>query len=152
MNGCLIPRNNGRFDRNTLQFEPDRPEWSGPAAGGDDSAARHFAYDYGVGRYPKTYLASDGRRIYYAWITGDPHEYPAKRWTGLQTVPRVLTAARDGDSTTAILSKPAVELEALRKMPPRIRRAGIRLGHAATRLEPGVRHYDLVVTFRGLKD
>ena len=48
----------GTFDRATLKLTPDRPH------------AQTNSYGYGSGAYPKTYVAADGRRIFYRWIAG----------------------------------------------------------------------------------
>lgn len=139
INGGPFGAVTGTFDRASLTFTPDRPEWA--------SATSHYAYDYGDGLFPKNYEASDGRRVQWTWLNygvGDPS------WQGMQSVPRVMAAAAAGDPITALLSSPAAELSALRAR-SLASLTGVALGAAGAPL-PGVaaRHADIVVTFRGL--
>jgi hypothetical protein len=102
----------GTFDRPSLNFKPDRPAWSSSVSQGDKSAAQHWAYNTGEYLFPKLYSSSDGRRIGYAWLNFKGGKNSS--WIGMQTVPRVFTAAPDDDATTAILANPVEELVALR--------------------------------------
>ena len=61
----------GTFDRTTLKLTPDNPQWAAEVLADPKpktaAAALHYAYDYGVGRFPKTYVSEDGRRISWRW-------------------------------------------------------------------------------------
>ena len=144
----------GTFNRSTLKLTPDRPDWAASVLANDTAAASHYAYDYGAGRFPKTYVSQDGRRISWRWISGpgSPVFVGQKQpWYGMQSVPVAITQnpATD-DATTLMLSNPVTEIESLRVQPALARLTGQAL--AKPFVVPGVttRHYDAVVTFRGL--
>ena len=139
----------GTFDRATLKLTPDRPDWAAEVLAGDGDAKKHFAYDYGTGVFPKTYADSTGRRISWRWIGGGG---ATKNWTGMQTIPNLITPAAPDDVTTAIIAYPVPELAALRKSPPLASIKAAAVGAAGGMLVPGVttRHYDVLVSFKGL--
>lgn len=141
----------GSFDRASLKFTPERPEWAALLLAGNASAAKHYAYDYGQGSFPKSYTSADDRRINWAWIPGAPPEKPDVEWDGLQTVPRAVSPAEPDDATTAMLSNPVEEISVLRK--ERLADAqGLVLDDHGWRQVGDIqtRHFDATVTFRGL--
>lgn len=146
----------GTFDRSTLKLTPDKPDWAEAVLSGDRAAASHYAYDYGTGVFPKTYAASDGRRISWRWIGGAGAPVPGSNatfpWTGMQTIPNLITAAAPDDVTAGMLANPVPELEALRASPPLASLTAQPVGQAGGVVLSKVisRHYDLVVTFAGL--
>jgi beta-fructofuranosidase len=81
----------GNFDRASLTLTPDRPDWAAAVLAGQRSAAKHWAYDYGPFSFPKT-SGQDNRRIIYAWLNFRPASENVT-WTGMQSVPREITAA-----------------------------------------------------------
>lgn len=140
----------GAFDRQSLTFTADRPQL----------ASNHgaYAYDRGAFGYPKNYETSDGRRVIWAWVDfgvdscRDPGNYTKNvTWRGLQTLPRVITAAAKDDPSTALLLNPVTELAALRQ------KSLVSVRNMALNATPIVfhsvqsRHFDIVVTFRGLE-
>ena len=68
--------------------------------------------DQGSYYAPKSFLASDGRRILWGWIreTRPDAEFAVAGWSGAMGLPRVLTVNSDG----WLEAKPAVETEKLR--------------------------------------
>lgn len=135
----------GTFDRAALRFTADRPQ----LADGDNR--RLYSYEYGGFAYPKHYQASDGRHIIYGWLGYSTVSGPAATWKGMQSLPRVITAAPAADDpTTALLLNPPVELAALRRQ-RLVSERGMALTAAPVALR-GVQgcHLDAVVTFRGL--
>ena len=145
----------GTFNRSTLAFTPDNAEWAAAVLAGDTLARRHYAYDYGVGWFPKTYVADDGRRIVWRWIDGPGSATPST-WFGMQSVPVVLSPAAADDVTNAMLANPVAELALLRLYPPLANLTGQSVGvggGGGGGLSLNVsttRHFDAVVTFRGL--
>jgi beta-fructofuranosidase len=102
----------GTFDRATLTFTPDHRPWADAATTGDRVAVQHYAYDYTKVLYPKNYESEDGRRIAYGWLDVEPPGYT--NWTGVHTLPRVVSPSSEDDITNAMLSSPAREVTALR--------------------------------------
>eukprot|EP00947_MAST-08B_sp_MAST-8B-sp1_P000994 g994.t1 len=93
----------------------DVAAWSERAAAVDVARdARYFAYDFGAAKYPKGYLASDGRRIHYAWLDEPAGANAKQAWQGAQTLPRVVTLAARDDPTASLVVYPAAEVAALR--------------------------------------
>jgi beta-fructofuranosidase len=86
---------------------------------GDYNAASHTyvarrdgVLDHGAFYAPKSFLAPDGRRILWGWITETRPEAQFSRagWAGLMSLPRVLTIGAVGQ----LEINPAVEVEKLR--------------------------------------
>eukprot|EP01052_Picozoa_sp_SAG31_P010972 SAG31_NODE_611_length_13558_cov_224.959730_8_plen_145_part_00 len=104
----------GKFDRTSLTLIPDRPH------------AATNSYGYGSGAYPKTYVSSDGRRIFWRWIGAAGAQKGCNRsdhrrnvppkcwWWGMQSVPTVMTPAAPDDITNTVVAEPVEELAALR--------------------------------------
>jgi beta-fructofuranosidase len=76
------------------------------------TASRQGILDHGAYYAPKSFLAPDGRRILWGWITETRPEAEFSRagWAGVMSLPRVLTAGKQGQLEIA----PAVEVEKLR--------------------------------------
>ena len=91
----------GHLDRAAMIFHPER---SG-------------ILDYGSFYAPKTQLDAHGNRILWGWITEDRSsaQMRAAGWSGMMSLPRVLTLDADGNLRIAVA--PAVEK--LRKAPQR---------------------------------
>lgn len=72
----------GRFDAEQLTFH----------------AEREGILDYGSYYAPKTQLDADGNRILWGWIqeSRPVPEYKAAGWSGMMSLPRVMTLASDG--------------------------------------------------------
>jgi beta-fructofuranosidase len=87
---------------------------------GEYDALRHIyipmrtgVLDHGAAYYaPKSFLAPDGRRILWGWLreTRSEAQFAAAGWSGVMSLPRVLTVNNDGE----LEMNPAVEIEALR--------------------------------------
>ena len=73
-------------------------------------------------------------------------------WTGMQTIPNLISLAPADDVTTRVLAIPVPELAALRKTPALVSMPGQQVGAVGGLVLPTVqtRHYDATVTFRGL--
>jgi beta-fructofuranosidase len=145
----------GTFDRTTLSFTPDRSDWAAAVLAGDHSAAQHWAYDYGPFSFPKL-SGQNGRRIVYAWLNFNPG--PQSNWIGMQSLPREITAAKEDDPTTAMLSNPVAEIDALRAK-KLASEQGVKLGGGGGK-RSGVQHLvttargthlDILVTWKGLR-
>ena len=137
----------GTFDRARLNFRPDRPQLNSRP-----TDRRLYAYDFGAFGYPRSYEAADGRRIIWGWLGFGIEPFATASWWGLHSVPRVLTAAAPDDPTTALLMNPVGELTALRQA-ALLSVSGVAINGSATTLLEGRdigRHFDAVVTFRGL--
>ena len=85
----------GRYDRKTHRY----------------TALQHGVLDHGAYYAPKSFRAPDGRRILWGWITESrPRaEYAAAGWSGVMSLPRVLTVDADGH----LKSHPAREVDSL---------------------------------------
>eukprot|EP00937_MAST-01D_sp_MAST-1D-sp2_P007582 g7582.t1 len=146
----------GAFDRAALSLSPSGPRalWAAAVANGTLASARHFAYDFGPTLFNKHYATADGRRVWWAWLNIDAASAGGSGgWTGMQTLPRVLSTAPPDDASTALVLQPAAELAALREPTPLFRARGLPAGAAAAALRASnasSRHFDFVVTFRGL--
>ena len=140
----------GTLNRSTLAFTPDNSAWAAAVLAGDESAQLHYAYDYGAGQFPKTYVTDDGRRIAWRWISGAGSAVPPT-WYGMQSVPTVISPAAADDATNAMLAYPVAELTALRALPPLANLTAQSVGGGdCLLLNVSTRHLDAVVTFRGL--
>src|ERR1700733_7382933 len=73
---------------------------------------RQGVLDHGDYYAPKSFLAPDGRRILWGWIqeTRPQAEYAAAGWSGIMSLPRVLTVGAQCQLEIA----PAAEVESLR--------------------------------------
>lgn len=102
-------------DRHALFFSPyGRPlYYTGAYADHRFAPVTEGILDYGWHFYaPKSYLDGAGRRILWGWCwegRGDAAQYAAG-WSGIMSLPRILTLAEDGTLRQA----PAPEVETLR--------------------------------------
>ena len=74
---------------------------------------RDGVLDQGASYYaPKSFLAPGNRRILWGWLreTRPEAEFAAAGWSGVMSLPRVLTVNNDGE----LEMNPAIEIEALR--------------------------------------
>jgi hypothetical protein len=117
------------------------------------SHASHPPHRYGAFGYPRSYEASDGRRIIWGWLGFGISPFETASWWGLHSTPRVLGIASADDPTTALTMVPVAELEHLRQAPPLVN-LSVALINATARPVGGAtavgRHFDALVTYRGL--
>ena len=76
------------------------------------TSKREGVLDHGAYYAPKSFLAPNGRRILWGWITEKrpEREFAAAGWSGAMSLPRVLTIGAQGQ----LEMNPAVEVEKLR--------------------------------------
>jgi len=86
----------GEYDRNLHRY----------------TAKRTGVLDHGAFYAPKSFLAPDGRRILWGWIQEKrpEAEFAAAGWSGMMSLPRVLTVDADGQLDMQV----AIECERLR--------------------------------------
>lgn len=103
------------------------------------TAARTGVLDHGAFYAPKSFLAPDGRRILWGWITEKRPEAEFARagWAGMMSLPRVLTIAAQGQ----LEMHPAKEVESLRGL---LEKMSVRPDSSVRRTLDTLRHEMLV--------
>jgi beta-fructofuranosidase len=100
---CLLYSTEGKVIWSTGDYEAQSHRFT---------AARTGVLDHGAYYAPKSFVASDGRRILWGWIreTRPEAEFSRAGWAGAMSLPRVLSIGAEGQ----LDMQPAAEVETLR--------------------------------------
>lgn len=114
----------GEFDGTTFKTDYVDTRNIGGIQGSERSDAPILWADFGPDFYAATSWSdiprADGRRIWLAWMSNwmYANELPTRPWRGTMTVPRTLGLRRTPEGLR-LMQQPIIELNGLRKTPPR---------------------------------
>ncbi|MHC4202614.1 MAG: glycoside hydrolase family 32 protein, partial [Planctomycetota bacterium] len=127
----------GSYDKATMTFTPDGPNWRSADKGDYYSFNPHMVDDKGP--------EGSARRIMHGWVKTPPSRAKGvPYWQGAHSIPRVITV-RDG----RLIQEPVPEIQSLRG--ERMTFRGIALAAGSNRILEGIEGdaLEIVATFRG---